>query len=580
MNKELHWKPISCDMAAAEQLRRLLRVPKILAQILVARGLRDPQQARFFLDARLSQLEDPFKLLHIREVAERLHFALKRREDVAVFGDYDVDGISSTALMVHTLRHFEGKVRYYIPRRFEDGYGLSQSVVERAYADGVPKVVLALDCGTNSVAQVQWMRDRGTTVIIVDHHRATCELHADLILVNPNVHGGDDQENYGIFCTAGLVFKCIHGLLKVLRRQNDRRALDFNLKGQLDLVAMATVADVVPLLGENRIFVKYGLKELQSPWRPGTKAIISQAALDGDHAIVASDLSFKVCPRINASGRIANATPPVEMFLTEDPEKAKVIASELAEMNLERQRIESEITEEASRMVETEFSGCNSIVLFNDHWHTGVIGIVAGKLMQRYRKPCVVLSREENNMAKGSGRCVSGLSLVDLFSKCSHLLGTWGGHPLAAGIGMPIDNISHFREAFEVSVTEALRIIDVANDLEIVDWITAGEINESLMRQLRQLEPFGQGNPQPVFGVHCPVFLGEPHIFGNNHQHFNFVLAGNGRSLHGVAWQKVHLLPLQSSCDIAVRLHTTYWNGNRGIQVELVDLRPSASTEP
>ena len=219
-------------------------------------------------------------------------------------------------------------------------------------------------------------------------------------------------------------------------------------------------------------------------------------------------------------------------------------------------------------------------MLFNDHWHTGVIGIVAGKLMQRYRKPCVVLSREENNMAKGSGRCVNGLNLVDLLSKCSHLLGAWGGHPLAAGVGMSVENIARFREAFAVRVTEALKIIDVANDLEIADWIREGDINESLMKQLRLLEPYGQSNPQPIFGIHGAHFVGEPHVFGSNRQHFNFSLAGVGRVFHGVAWQQADALPLPHPCDIAVRLHSTYANGNRGIQVELVDFRPAAVEVP
>jgi single-stranded-DNA-specific exonuclease len=520
-------------------------------------------------------MTDPWRIHLLQDCVERIWQAVCRGESIAIIGDYDVDGITSTVLMVHTLRCLGGRVHYHIPRRFDEGYGLSTAVASRAFDGEKPDLVIALDCGTNSTEQINWMRSQGADVLVIDHHRANYTLADNLLIVNPNVHGGKDQELAGGFCTAGLVFKCIHGLMKLLKIGGDERATAFNLRGQLDLVALATVADVVPLVGENRIFVKYGLKELRHPWRVGTQAIMELAQLDRDRPLVASDLSFKICPQINASGRIADATLPVEMFLCEDRERADAIARELVTINLERQRIESEITNEASRMVEAKFSDRNSIVLFNDKWHGGVIGIVAGKLMQRYRKPCVVLSKEENDMAKGSGRCVSGFNLVDLLAKCSHLLGNWGGHPLAAGIGMPVSNVERFREAFEVGVTEALKIIDIAHDLEITDWITIHDLNESLMRQLRQLEPFGQNNPQPIFGLHRVSCAGEPHIFGNAKQHFNFTIFAGNRMVHGVAWNLANQLPsMPSCCDFAAKLHTTYWNGSRGIQLELVGFRP------
>ncbi|MDR1438131.1 MAG: single-stranded-DNA-specific exonuclease RecJ [Puniceicoccales bacterium] len=576
MKDQLRWKDVKCDEAAAVQLQRLLRISMIEAKILSSKGLGDPQSARFFLDSRLSQLENPFKITNMRTAAERIWEAIAKKERIAIFGDYDADGICSTALMVYLIRYFGGNVRYYIPRRFEEGYGLSHGIVERAFADFNPALVIGLDCGTNSTEEIQWMQGRGTEVVIVDHHRANRELATNFILVNPNVNQIECRGTYGTFCTAGLVFKFTHGFLKCGRERGDPRANFFNLRSQLDLVTIATVADVVPLIGENRIFVKYGLKELQNPWRIGTRAIMNQAFIDHKQPLISSDLSFKICPRINASGRIADAALPVEMFLCEDIKEANRMAAELSEMNAERQRIESEITREASQIVETQFSDRSSIVLFNDRWHTGVIGIVAGKLMQRYRKPCVVLSGEENEMAKGSGRCVNGLNLVDLLSKCSHLLGSWGGHPLAAGIGMPRENVDRFREAFEVGVIEALKIIDVANDLEIVSWIRPGDINESMMRPLRQLEPYGQGNMQPIFGIRNTAFSSAPRVFGNYSQHFNFTLSDNHRVVHGVAWHCADDLPsIPERFDMAVRLHTTYWNGNRGVQVEMVAVRPA-----
>ncbi|MDR2664034.1 MAG: single-stranded-DNA-specific exonuclease RecJ [Puniceicoccales bacterium] len=576
---QLRWKELQVNEGESEKLRQFLRVPRISAKLLAARGHLDPRAARFFLEPHLRHLEDPFKIFFLRKIAERLVEALERRESIAVVGDYDVDGITSTALMVGVLRHFDAPVRYYIPRRFDEGYGLSQHVLERVFADGRPDLFIALDCATNSSEQLQWIRDRGTTPVVIDHHRATRPIDGDLLLVNPNGHGGTDAIQHGIFCTGGLVFKCIHGLLKLLRASGNEAATAYDLKAQLDLVALATVADVVPLVGENRILVKHGLRELQNPRRIGTRAIIEQGQMEPGCQFSATDLSYRICPRINASGRIADATLPVEMFLTEDRERAETIAAQLTEMNTERQRIESEITEEASRMVEANYADRNSIVLFNDKWHTGVIGIVAGKLMQRYRKPCVVLSKEEEHMAKGSGRCVCGLNLVDLLSKCSQYLGPWGGHPLAAGVGMPISNVDRFREAFEVHVSEALKIIDVANDLEIAEWLNPEDISQSLVRQLRKLEPFGYGNPQPTFGIRNVRFLIPPRIFGGRSQHFNFTFRGSDGPVWGVAWGLAKDLPLPQPCDIAARLSVSFRDGCRHVRAEMIDFRPRRTEE-
>ncbi|MDR1456845.1 MAG: single-stranded-DNA-specific exonuclease RecJ [Puniceicoccales bacterium] len=574
MKKQLHWKETACDEEAANRLHRLLRIPLVVAKILSSKGLRDAQTARLFIESRLTQLDDPFKIVNMHEAVARVWQAMLRREKVFVFGDYDADGITSTVLMVHLLCHFDIDVKYFVPRRFEEGYGLSRNVVERAYSESKPDLVIALDCGTNSTEEIEWMRTQQTDVVIIDHHRANRTLAQDLLLVNPNVTQENCRSTLGIFCTAGLMFKFSHGFLKHGRQCRDPRAASYNLKGQLDLVTLATIADVVPLVGENRIFVKYGLTELQHPKRIGTQAIMRQAITEMEQPLMPSDISFKVCPRINASGRIADASLPVEMFLSNDAEAADRMAMELSRMNAERQRIESEITREASQMVETHYPECKSIVLFNDNWHTGVIGIVAGKLMQRYRKPCVVLSREENDMAKGSGRCVSGLNLVDLLSKCSHLLGSWGGHPQAAGIGMPRENVDRFRDAFEVRVSEALQIVNAGNDLEIAAWVNVADMHETLMRHLRQLEPYGQENQQPIFGIRAASFAAPPHIFGNNQQHFNFTLTDGRRNIHGVAWHMAeYLSEIPKTFDAAIRVNNSYWNGNRGIQVELVDFR-------
>ena len=572
MHGKLNWKELRADTSAVEKLSQTLRLSKVSAKLLVARGHGDPRAAKFFLEPHLSHLQDPFKVTKLKVAMERLADAIERGESISIIGDYDVDGITSTALMVSALRYFGATVRYYIPRRFTEGYGLSQLVLERAFADGVPDLFIALDCATNSTEQLQWVKDQGCTPMVIDHHRSTRPMDDSLLLVNPNAYGGLDGEINGIFCTGGLVFKCLYGLLKILRVRGNEKAADYNLRGQLDLVTLATVADVVPLVGENRVFVRHGVRELQNPWRVGTRAIVEQVIAERGKSFTATDISFKVCPRINASGRIADATLPVEMFLTEDEKRAREIAEQLSEMNAERQRIESEITEEASRMVEDSYADRNSIVLFNDSWHTGVIGIVAGKLMQRYRKPCVVLSKEEDNTAKGSGRCVNGLNLVDLLSKCSRYLGAWGGHPLAAGIGMPVGNVDKFREAFEVQVIEALKIIDVANDLEIADWLRPEDVTESFVNQLRKLEPFGSGNPQPVFGIRNVTFTFQPRIFGNRGQHFNFSFRGGDcRPVRGVAWNRAESLPLPQPCDIAIKLSIHFRDGSRSVQAELVD---------
>lgn len=575
MNKKiLKWRLIPANAEDVDRLKRILRIPSIAAKILVGRGLGDPRVARLFLESHLNQLSDPSEIQGMDRAIDIIQEALQSGKRIAVIGDYDVDGITSTALMTYGLRYFGGEIFHFTPRRFEEGYGLSQAVIERAVKECNPELLIALDCGTNASAEIEWLQRHGIRVLVIDHHRATTTLNQNYTLVNPNAEK-EPNPVHGIFCTAGLVFKFLHGLTKLRRKMGEKRARSFDLKKQLDLVTLATVADVVPLVGENRIFVRYGLKELQRPWRIGTKAIMRQSLTELTRPLIASDLSFRVCPRINASGRIADAALPVKMFLTDDPIAAEKMAKQLDEMNLERQRIESQITEEASSIVERQFPNSNSIVLFNDHWHTGVIGIVAGKLMQRYRKPCVVLSREPNGTAKGSGRCINGLNLVELLTKCSGLLGAWGGHPLAAGIGMPIENVNRFREIFEKTVTEALSAMDVPSDIGITDWLTIEDVNESIMKPLRQFEPYGQDNPQPIFGFRNVEFSSEPHIFGNNQQHFNFTLSDGNRTLHGVAWNRAQEIPLiPKRFNLAVKLHSTYWNGNRGIQLELVDFQP------
>jgi single-stranded-DNA-specific exonuclease len=572
------WIHKAIPAGEAEEMSKRAGVGPVLAELLVRGGHRDPSAASEFLHPDLSRLEDPFLVGNIVPAVARLKAAIAARERVVVLGDYDVDGVSSTALLVSVLKRFGLDPAFVVPRRSEDGYGLSRSAIDRALEAGRPGLFIALDCGTNSHEEVAYLAGQGIDVLVVDHHRSKDRTPQRGLLVNPHVEGpaGEAaQPEWQHLCTVGLVFKLLHGLLKQLRAENHPVAGRIRLRDYLDLVAMGTIADLVPLLGENRILAKTGLRILQESARPGLRALMEVSGISSTQLIQPVDISFRLGPRINASGRLADAALSVELLLSDDANFARETAQQLDAFNRERQDIERKITEEAEKMIEDLYLGDAGIVLFSEAWHPGVVGIVAGRVTRRYNRPCIVLGNE-GEMAKGSGRSVDGVNLVEILATCPEGLASWGGHPMAVGVSLPKTELDGFRSRFARAVRSHAGDGIAEARLGISAWLLPEQLTEELMDELDLLHPYGQGNPEPVFGLRGVVLRRRPEIF--KVRHFRFWLEdARGRGLNGVAWKMADRMPpLGVPLDLAVELNWNFFNDRRLMQLELVDWRKAS----
>ena len=570
----MRWIHTPHPAAEAEALSKHAGVSRVLAELLLRAGLKEADGAAEFLQPALAALRDPFLLRNLEAAATRLRQAIAQREQLVVLGDYDVDGVTSTALLVGVLRRFGLDPRFIVPRRSEDGYGLSRSAIDRALEAGKPHLFIALDCGTNSIAETAYLRAQGIDVLVIDHHRSKEGALGEGLLINPHVGdgGGEGDEVWRQLCTVGLVFKLCHGLLKQLRQDNHPVAFRIKLRDHLDLVALGTVADLVPLVGENRILARHGLRILEQAQRPGVRALMDVSAVKPEQGITPVDISFRLGPRINASGRLADAALSVELLLSDDAKFCAETARQLDAFNRERQDIERAITEEAERTIEENYLAQPGVVLFGDNWHPGVVGIVAGRVTRKYHRPCIVLG-DEGEQAKGSGRSIAGVNLVEVLGTCCEHLTSWGGHPLAVGIALPKKHIAEFRAQFADAVRRHAGGDLVEPRLEIAAWLTPEQLTERLMEELESLHPFGQGNPEPVFGVRGVVLASPPEVFKEQHFRFHFE-DGRGRRLHGVAWKLAHRLPpARQPIDLAAELKWNHFNGRRLLQVGLVDWR-------
>ena len=570
----MRWTYTPRPAEEVEALCRSAGISPVLAELLLRLGLRDADSVEKFLRPALAGLSDPFLLRNLDAAAARLRAALANREQIVVLGDYDVDGVTSTALLVSILQRCGADPRFIVPRRMEDGYGLSRSAIDRALEQGRPHLFIALDCGTNSHDEVAYLRAQGIDVLVIDHHRSKERPLEQGLLLNPHVHAAPDGADpvWRHLCTVGLVFKLVHGLLKQLRAENDPAAFRIKLSDYLDLVALGTVADLVPLTGENRILAHHGLRILQETARPGLRALMQVAGVKPSQRILPADISYRLGPRINASGRLADAALSVELMLSEDEKFCAATAAALDGFNRERQEIERAITAEAERLVEAEFPDAPGIVLFAEQWHPGVVGIVAGRISRKYHRPCIVLGNEAG-LAKGSGRSVDGLNLVEILGTCGEHLASWGGHPMAVGVALRPENIAAFRVRFVDAVRFHAGGQPAGPQLDIAAWIEPGQVHERLMDELDVLHPYGQGNLEPVFGLRGVVLRAPPEIFKEQHFRFNFV-GSAGRRLYGVAWKMAHRLPPAGTpLDLAVELAWNYFNDRRLLQLELIDWR-------
>ena len=491
---------VAAGARQGEQLAAAIGVLPAVGRALWARNIRDVATAGAYLSPRLDQLPDPFGLKGIDAAVARVQRALELREPISVYGDYDVDGVTSTALLVSTLRKFAacapggaGRVDFYVPHRLVEGYGLNTEAMGKLAARGT-KLVVSADCGVTAVAEVDAATRLGLDVVVIDHHTAAQSLPRAVAILNPHQPGCEFPGR--MLAAVGVAFHLLLALRKRLREAGwFARSPEPNLREQLDLVALGTIADVVPLVGANRVLVHFGLKELQRAARPGILALKSVAQIAG--AVTCSDVGFKLGPRINAAGRLDDASVGVRLLLTEDLAEARALAEQLDRANTERQELQGRIAAEALAQAEP-LRGRHSIVVSSKGWHVGVVGIVASRLVERFHRPALVLS-DEGGVCKGSGRSIEGFHLYDALARCSSHLTKFGGHRHAAGVTLDTRSVAAFSEALEAEAHAQLDAEMLSPRLRVDAEIRQDEIHLDLARQLQRLAPFGVGNPEPVF---------------------------------------------------------------------------------
>ena len=558
---------------AAEEGARLaaefgLRAPT--GRVLWARGHRDAKAVERFLEPKLDQLPNPFELKAIEPAVERLCKALREKEKICVYGDYDVDGVTSTVLLVSTLRKLGGVVDYYVPHRLIEGYGLNSEAMGKLAARGT-RLVVSADCGVTAVAEVDAAARLGLDVVVIDHHTASQDLPRAVAILNPHQPGCTFPGRE--LAAVGVAFHLLLALRRRLREQGffaNRK--EPNLREALDLVALGTIADVVPLTGANRVLVTFGLRELSKAERPGIAALKKVAQLDGP--VTAGDVGFKLGPRINAAGRLDDAAVGVKLLLTEDHVEARKLAEELDRANAERQdlqaRIAGEAMERAAQLGPPEER--RTLVVWAPGWHVGVVGIVASRLVDRFHRPAVVLA-EEGGVAKGSGRSVEGFHLYDALARCSTHLSRFGGHKHAAGMQLPVSGLKAFSDALEAEARTTLDPSQLIPRVRIDAYLEASEVGPELAHELQRLSPFGAGNPEPVFM--CKALQANevrllPDKRGSGPGHLKLSLT-NGLDAIGFGLGAMALAQA-TPFDAAFQLSIDKWRDVERVQLKLKDM--------
>jgi single-stranded-DNA-specific exonuclease len=580
MRNSSRWLLPDFDRDAVHQLGRTLNVSPLAARVLWVRGYRDPDAAHRFLCPKFEHLHDPFLLRDMDAAATRLQRAIDRKEKILLYGDYDVDGTTSVVILKKIIDLAGGCCNFYVPHRLRDGYGMRPEVIERAAADGVA-LVISVDTGIRATAVVQHARELGIDVIVTDHHLPEASLPPALAVVNPNRSDCEYPEKN--LCGAGVTFKLVQALMTKLGWAENRvRTLTDSL---MKMVAVATVADVVPLTGENRVIVKRGLEGFTTVRNPGLRALLRVAGFNDGDRPTATQVAFRIAPRINAAGRMANASDVIQMFLTDDAASATALATQLHELNQERRETEDEIVraivEECSRVPVTDDQF--ALVFSGKAWHKGVVGICASRVVERFNRPAFVLSEdEESGITSGSGRSISVFHLLEALESMPDLFTKFGGHRQAAGISFPTEKLEEFRRRFNEFAAARLTVDDLRPTLNIDAPLSLGEINDASVQQVLALAPFGMGNGSPLFAVNGVEIAGPPAAMGE--KHLRVSVRQNGRTVFLKAWgfaERVEELQAGSRVDCAICLEDDQYSLQRGYAgwcAVLKDVRPATAT--
>lgn len=560
------WKLVETHPELSNELARKLGVSPLLGQLLVNRGITDIERAGAFLAPDINHLYDPFLFDQMGQAVERLERAVKNQEQILIYGDYDVDGVTSVALLIRVLgKLLPGKILYYIPKRLEEGYGLHLNSLEKALARGV-QLIITVDCGITAIEEGSYLKTKGIDLIVTDHHQPQAELPPAYAVIDPKIPGSGYP--FTQLAGVGVAFKLLQGLAA---RFPEIKECLFN---NLDLVAFGTVADIVPLMDENRVIVKYGLERIQNTDNIGLQALIQTAGL-GDKDINAGHIGYVLAPRINAAGRMGNPSIGVKLFLTNNPIQAMDLAKELEKENLDRQMTENEVLQEAQAQIESspELAQEYALVLAGEGWHLGVIGIVASKLVEIYHKPVVLIGFEEDE-GRGSGRSISGFNLFKAIEACGRYLTRYGGHEFAAGLTVTREQFLDFKKAFLNEVKTSITKEDLLPMLKIESMVALEGITLDLVRELGKLAPCGPANPTPVLGCKALQVV-EYRNVGENGKHLKLKVSNRNIIREGIGFNLGSLhqeLASTKEVDLAFSLEENNWNGSVQVQMNLKDI--------
>ena len=571
MNFKWHYEPPTLDQQkAAKELAEKIGMSPILAQLLIQRGIKTESAAKRFFRPMLNELIDPFLMNDMDVAVDRLNDAMGRKERIMVYGDYDVDGCTAVALVYKFLLQFYSNIEYYIPDRYEEGYGISYKGIDYAKEAGV-KLIIVLDCGIKAIEEIAYAKENGIDFIICDHHVPDEEMPPAVAILNPKRR--DSTYPFKHLCGCGVGFKFMQAFAK-------NNGIPFSrLIPLLDFCAVSISADIVPVPGENRILAFHGLKQLNQSPSVGLKSIIEICGLSG-REITMSDIVFKIGPRINASGRMQNGREAVDLLVEKDMQRALTAAYHVNEYNEQRKDVDKQMTEEANQIIEKLESQKHhaSIVLYDENWKKGVVGIVASRMTELYYRPTVVLTRTDQ-FASGSARSVAGFDIYDAIKSCRDLLENFGGHTYAVGLTMKVENVDEFRKRFQAYVSNHILPEQKEATLDIDAEIDFKDITKKLQNDLKKLAPHGPCNPKPLLCTRNVYDYGTSKVVGRNQEHIKLELVDSKSSnvMNGIAFGQsaaARYIKSKRSFDIVYTIEDNIYKRNE-VQLQIEDIKPS-----
>ncbi len=568
MNK-IKWIIAKKNEELRENIVHQFCLDPIIAQILINRGLKEAKDIQNFLNPQLHHLLDPFSLQGMTRAVLRIKKAFTNEDKILIYGDYDLDGMTSTGLLFSVLSGFCTDIYYYIPDRFEEGYGISQKGIQFAIEHHI-SLIITVDCGITSYQEIQQLNDYDIDTIVTDHHEPPEELPTAYAIINPKSCEYPFKELAGV----GVVFKLAQALYSILGEKDEA------IYEHLDLVALGTIADSVPVLGENRVLVKYGLEKLIISSKKGLKMLLNRPDNGNlSNSLSVQDISFDLIPILNSTGRIDNAHYTVDLLLTKSSYRAEYLVTKMLKLNEERKQITQKVLAEArEKAYEINLAGKQKIlILTSSQWHPGVIGIVASRIMEEFSQPVIMISIKDG-IGKGSGRNQGEFDFSKILLACSDLLDQYGGHQFAAGITIPESNIGLFNQKINQSLETNLSINQHNGpNIQIDSMIAFDKMNWDFLNHLEKLRPFGPGNPQPIFGGHEFPIVSWKRV-GKDEKHLKLSLGKKGSYFDGIAFQmaeKSQDVMDEGIVDVAFLLEANFWNGKKSIQLMIKDIKPS-----